>query len=296
MPQKIVTVFGATGKQGGGAVRYLLKDGSFSVRAVTRNPESDSAKALAALGAEVVKADLTDRDSVFKVVKGSYGIFGVTDFWTANGTEEIQGKILVDAAKDAGVRHFVWSTMDHSDLKLPHCETKANVNDYLIESGIPRTSLYTAWFWENIGSLFFPLKRDSKGEIVLDVPCATDGPIPAIAGEDCGVLAGVALKNPEKFIGADIYAATEVFTPRKLTSVIEDILGEKVTVSEMTMEEFEKSKETTWSEMWLTYKWLNLNYQTRDVPGTLALLPEVKAARDILMQRGGKAALLAQVN
>jgi len=296
MAQKVVTVFCATGKQGGGAVRYLLKDGYFGVRAVTRNPEGDSAKALAALGAEVVKADLTDRDSVFKAVKGSYGVVGITDYWTANGTEEIQGKNIVDASKDAGVKHFIWSTIDHSDLKLPHCETKANVNDYLIESGVPRTSLYTAWFWENIGGMGFPLKRGSDGGILLDAPCATDGPIPAIAGEDCGVLAGVALRNPEKFIGTDIHAATEVTTPRKLAALIEDIVGEKVAINEMTMEDFEKSKETAWPELWLIYKWFYLNYKMRDVPGTLALLPEAKSARDILMQKGGKAALLAQVN
>lgn len=140
MSKKIVTVFGATGRQGSGAVKYLCEDGAFHVRAVTRNPGSDAAKALAAKGAELVRADLNNKASIVKALQGAYGVVGITDYWTANGTEEIHGKNLVDAAKDAGIQHFVWSTLDHSDLKVPHWETKANINDYLIASGIPRTS------------------------------------------------------------------------------------------------------------------------------------------------------------
>jgi len=293
---KLVTVFCATGKQGGGAVRYLLQDRSFSVRAVTRNPNSDSAKALAALGAEVFKANLDDRHSVFEAVKGSYGVIGITDFWTANGTEETQGKNIVDAAKAAGVKHFVWSTLDHSELKIPHWETKANVDDYLKESGIPRTSIYTASFWENLGHPFFGLKRDSNGTLLLDVPYATDGPMPSIAGSDCGVIAGIALQNPEKYIGKDIHAAMDVTTPRKLAALMQEIVGEKVNVKEMSMEEFDKSKETAWEELWLNMKWFYLYYTLRDVPGTLAILPNAKSAKDMIIEKGGKAALLPQSN
>jgi len=294
MSKKLVTVFCATGKQGGGAVRHLLQDSSFSVRAVTRDPDSDSAKALSALGAQVVKANLNDRETVFEAVKGSYGVVGVTDFWTANGTEETQGKNIVDAAKAAGVKHFVWSTLDHSELKVPHWETKANVDDYLKESGVPRTSIYTAAFLEALGTWFFAPIRDSNGTLLLDVPYATDGAIPFIAGSDVGVLAGIVLQNPEKYIGKDIHAATSVSSVRKVAALMEEIVGEKVNVKEMSMEEFDKSKSTANTEIWLNMKWFSLYYAIRDIPGTLAILPKAKTARGIIEEKGGKAALLPQ--
>lgn len=106
--KKIITVFGTTGRQGGGAVRYLLEDGTFRVRAVTRYPESNVAKTLAELGAEIVKANLNDSASLVQAMTGAHGIFGVSDYYQPDvgPREEVQGKALVDAAKQIGIQHF----------------------------------------------------------------------------------------------------------------------------------------------------------------------------------------------
>ncbi|KAJ7583801.1 hypothetical protein C8J56DRAFT_863275, partial [Mycena floridula] len=292
--KKLITVFCATGKQGRGAINLLTQDGTYAVRAVTRNPESDLAKAIAAKGVEVVNANLNDRDSVFAAVKGSYGVIGITDFWTADGNEEQQGINIVDAAKAADVKHMALSTLPHSELKITHAETKANVDDYMKASGIPRTSICTAWFWENIGSPFFGLTRDSKGALLLDVLNATDGPMPCIAGEDCGAICAVALLNPEKYIGKDVQAVTSVTTPREIAKVIEQVVGEKINIKEVSMKDFEESKATAWTELWLNYKWFYLNFEDfkTAIPATFVALPQAKGLKEILLQNGGKAAIL----
>ncbi|KAJ7574596.1 hypothetical protein C8J56DRAFT_1125127 [Mycena floridula] len=289
--KKIITVFCATGRQGGGAIDLLIRDGTYAVRAVTRNPGSAAAQALAGKGVEVVKADLNDRDSVFAAVKGSYGVIGITDAWTAERKEEQHGYNIVDAAKAANVKHMALSTLPHSELKIGHAETKANINDYLKASGIPRTSVSTAWFVENVGTPFrFGLQRDSKGELLLDVLNATDGPMPTIAGEDCGAICAIALLNPEKYI--DIQAVTSVTTPREIVKVMEEIIGEKISIKEVSMEDFDRSKATAWPDRWLNYKWFYVNDFKPYVSGTLAMFPQAKGLRDIIMQNGGKDALL----
>ncbi|WP_272949181.1 NmrA family NAD(P)-binding protein [Kribbella pittospori] len=123
--QKLIAVVGATGAQGGGLARAILADpsGEFGVRALTRNPESAKAKELAAAGAEVVAADLDDEASVRAAFEGVYGAFVVTNYWVDRTPEEEaartraemelqQADIAATAAKDAGVAHVIWSTLE----------------------------------------------------------------------------------------------------------------------------------------------------------------------------------------
>lgn len=131
-------------------------------------------------------------------------------------------------------------------------------------------SLYTSWFYENWGSYQF-LKRDDDGVLIYDPTVPSDVPFVCVSGKDCGVLAGVALKNPEKYIGwcqsislgpcsepypkgKDINAATALLSPRQMVPVLEEIVGEKVRLKEMTMEEFDNAKDTMWPEAWLGFK------------------------------------------
>jgi len=212
-------VVGATGKQGGGAVDALLKDGTFAVRAITRDASSDKAKAIAQRGAEVVAADLNDTDSLIKAFTGAYGVFGVTDFWTAQGKETEHGKHLVDAAKATGVQHFVWSTLDGGH-GVPHFDTKAAVDDYLKEKAVPHTLLFTGYFLENLGYLFFQKNAEGPG-LAIQGLYATDGAFPVIAGRDVGKFALIAFKSPKKYIGGKILAAVDVISPRGVAAIVE---------------------------------------------------------------------------
>src|SRR3984893_17901405 len=123
--KKIIAVVGATGAQGGGLVRAILADpnGPYAARAITRKANSDAAKALAKLGAEVVEADLNDEASMLRAFNNAYGVFLVTNFWAERTAEEdeaqtraemelAQAGIGARAAKAAGVEHVIWSTLE----------------------------------------------------------------------------------------------------------------------------------------------------------------------------------------
>ena len=117
MSKTIVAVMGATGTQGSGVVNELLARGQFGVRVLTRNPNSEKAKALEAQGCEVVQGDLTKPETLEPAFKGAHGAFLVTNFWdpATSASETAQGTLAVKAAKAAGVQHLVWST-------LPNCK------------------------------------------------------------------------------------------------------------------------------------------------------------------------------
>src|SRR5204863_10208496 len=128
--EKVVLITGATGKQGGATIRHLAKQGGFKLRAMTRKPDSDAGKALAALGAELVAGDLNDAASLERAVAGAWGVFSVQNTWEAGvEQEEEQGKRLAKVARDKGVQHFVYTSVGSADRKtgIPHFENKFRV-------------------------------------------------------------------------------------------------------------------------------------------------------------------------
>jgi hypothetical protein len=155
--KKIIVVFGATGAQGGGLARAILNDknSEFAVRAVTRDPNSDKAKALAAMGAEVVEADLAHPDKVLKAMEGAYGAFCVTFFWAHFSPEQeaAEAKCMADAAKAAGLKHVTglpWKTPGYMspctttgclrckrNIRFPISTARANRTDFLLKPKYP---------------------------------------------------------------------------------------------------------------------------------------------------------------
>lgn len=113
---RLITVFGATGMQGGGVVKALLAGGKFKVRGITRSLESKKAKELASQGVEMVQGSFDEPESLNKAISGSYGVFLVTNFWDGmDGARETkQGKYAVDACLKGGVKHLVYSGLESS--------------------------------------------------------------------------------------------------------------------------------------------------------------------------------------
>ncbi|KAJ7187414.1 NAD(P)-binding protein [Mycena filopes] len=157
-----IAVFGATGSA---VLEAVLADGRYTPRAVSRNLNSAASKALIARGVEVVAADLSDKDSLVKAIRGSEAVFGITNFfdpevWPADpqGKGEIaQGKNLVDAAKELGVKFFIWSSLPSFTAlsngrytHVYHVDNKAAILQYLKASGVPHAVLMGAWFGENL--------------------------------------------------------------------------------------------------------------------------------------------------
>jgi uncharacterized protein YbjT (DUF2867 family) len=166
--KKTIVVFGATGAQGGGLVRAILNDpnSEFTVRAVTRDANSDKAKELVRLGAEVVTADVNDVASIKRALTGAYGAFCVTFFWDHFSPEKEteQAQAMAQAAKEAGLQHVIWSTLEdtrnwvpltdgsmptlNEKYKVPHFDGKGQSDKYFTEAGVPTTFLLASYYWE----------------------------------------------------------------------------------------------------------------------------------------------------
>ncbi|KAL2681185.1 hypothetical protein Neosp_008792 [[Neocosmospora] mangrovei] len=226
--KKIITVFGATGQQGGSVVANFLNDaklsGEWAVRAVTRDVNKESAKKLAALGAEVVQADLSDRQTLDKAVSGAEAVFAVTNYWESMDAElEVrQGKSIVDAAKAAGIKLFIWSSLyDVKKLtngKLPHVyhfDGKAAVEEYIRSVDIPAAFFMPGFYMSNLPGQW--LRADPPENIwTLALPMPDSAPIPVFDIADTGKVVKSIVLQKDKVLGKRVLAAYKYMTPKEL--------------------------------------------------------------------------------
>ncbi|KAF8156198.1 hypothetical protein K438DRAFT_1986962 [Mycena galopus ATCC 62051] len=218
---RVVSVFGATGLQGGGVVDALLKDGTFVPRAISRDPDSEASKNLKARGVEVVKGDPVDKASLVSALRGSEAVFAVTNpvFFLPNMEgkgEVVQGKNIIDAAKEAGVKFLIWTSLPNMTKlsggkykNCPHYDEKAVVQEYLQSSGLAHASLLLPAFLENFWK-HGTLKKTEDGKFTVGVPNynATDLQTFAWISRDCSAATLVLLKNytdPAKQINGKAY-------------------------------------------------------------------------------------------
>lgn len=218
--KRIIAVVGATGAQGGGLARAILADqgGPFALRAITRNPGSDKAKALAQAGAEVVAADTDDPSSLPAAFRGAECAYCVTNYWEHfDANREIaQAKALASSIKAAGVKHAIWSTLEdtrkwipledqrmptlHGQYKVPHFDTKGQSDQYFVESGVPTTLMLTSFYWDNLISLGMGPKKGADGKYTFVLPMG-DRKLPGIAVEDIGRCAYGIFKRGAELAG-----------------------------------------------------------------------------------------------
>ncbi|KZP31088.1 NAD(P)-binding protein [Athelia psychrophila] len=276
---KVIVVFGATGAQGGSVAKYLLQDGKAKVRAITRKADSEAAKALAKAGAEIVVANQDDPASLDSAFAGAHGVYGVTNFWEhyfgefaavsdevakaqkSQDRETVQGKNIVDAAKRAGIKHFVWSTLWHTDVpedKTPHFEGKHDIDNYAKAQGVPLTSLYTAFYFENLANVGM-LGKNADGTFTVQVAFPEDLKLPSYSVGETGGWVTEAFKNPSKWIGKDIHALGESISVKEFASTLAAISGKQVGYNKVSKEEFlaedgVKKNPHVGLEMWLNLK------------------------------------------
>jgi uncharacterized protein YbjT (DUF2867 family) len=255
--KKIIAVVGATGAQGSGLVRAILNDkqGGFTARALTRKIESDKAKALAKAGAEVVAADLDNEDSLKKAFAGAYGVFVVTNFWEHFSAEKevAQARNAAKAAKAAGVKHVIWSTLEDTrqwvplsdnrmptlqgKYKVPHFDGKGEADKVFSQAGVPTTWLLTSFYWDNM--VFFGMgpKKGPDGKLAIALP-TDDKKLPAIAAEDIGKCAYAIFKRGQEFIGKKIGISGEQLTGAQLAVGLTKALGREVVYNAVTPEAY----------------------------------------------------------
>ncbi|HEY1020655.1 MAG TPA: NmrA/HSCARG family protein [Flavisolibacter sp.] len=255
--KKIITVFGATGAQGGGLAHAILQDpnSEFSVRAVTRDIQSDKAKALAALGAEVVAGDIDDKQNVVNAMQGAYGAFCVTFFWAHFSPEkEIEeAKRFAEAASETGVQHVIWSTLEdtrkwvpleddrmptlHGKYKVPHFDAKGESNHFFTDLGVPTTFLLASFYWDNFIYFGSGPKKGPDGNYYLTFPL-DDKKMAGIAAEDIGKCAYGIFKRGQEMIGQTIGIAGEHLTGDEMAQKMSKALGREIKYNNVTPETF----------------------------------------------------------
>jgi len=245
--RKIIAVVGATGAQGGGVCRAILQDvgGGYRVRALTRNAGSDKAKDLQKLGADVVEVDIDDVESLKRAFHGAHGAFCVTFFWDHFSPEKEleEAKNMADAAKHAGVRHVIWSTLEDTrkwvplgdrrmptlmgKYKVPHFDAKGEANRLFSERGVPTTFLLTSFYWENLIYFGMGPKRGEDGKLYITLPMG-DKKLPGIASGDIGKCAYAIFRRYREFLGKTVGIAGDHLTGAGMAAMLAKALGEEV--------------------------------------------------------------------
>lgn len=255
--KKTIVVFGATGAQGGGLARAILNDknSEFTVRAVTRNPDSDKARQLSALGAEVVAADIDKKNDIIRALEGAYGAFFVTFFWDHFSPEKEyeQARTMAEAAASTGLKHAVWSTLEDTrnwipldddrmptlqgKYKVPHFDAKGEANQCFIESGVPTTFLIASFYWENMIYFGMGPQKDPDDNFTITFPMG-DKKLAGIAAEDIGKCAYGVFKRGMELSGKTIGVAGDHLSGFEMAKSLSKSLDIKVTYNEVTPEQY----------------------------------------------------------
>lgn len=253
--KKIIAIVGATGAQGGGLVRAILNDQSsaFAARAITRDANSDKAKELATLGAEVVEADVNDLESLKKAFHGAYGAYCVTFFWEHFSPEKevAQAKNMAEAAKHVDLEHVIWSTLEDTrkwvplndgrmptlmgNYKVPHLDAKGEANQLFTDLGVPTTFLLTSFYWDNLISFGMGPKRGPDGKLAITLPM-NDKKLPGIASEDIGRCAYGIFKKGREYIGKTVGIAGGHLTGEEMAAALSKALGQEVRYNDVPPE------------------------------------------------------------
>jgi len=245
--KKIIAVVGATGAQGGGLARAILSDpgGEFAVRALTRDPTTPAARELAGLGAEVVRADVDDPASLRSAFRGAHGAFCVTFFWAHLSPERelTEARAMAEAARETGVRHAIWSTLEDTrkwvplsdprmptlqgKYKVPHLDAKGEADAFFAAAGVPTTYLLTSFYWDNFIHFGMGPKRGPDGQLALTLPMG-NAKLPGIAAEDIGRCAYGVFRKGADLVGKRVGIAGEHLTGAEMAAAMSRALAQPV--------------------------------------------------------------------
>lgn len=237
MAKKIITVFGATGNQGGSVARTFLQDpklkADWTVRAVTRDTTKPAAQKLAAQGAQVVSGDLDSSPTLIAAMTGATAVFGVTNYWEHldKARETTQGKNLVDAAKATNVSHLIWSSLPNVTklskgtlTHVYHFDSKAEVEEYARASGVPSTFFHAGFYMSNVPSMM--MRPGADGAWTFAMPIPEEAPVPVYDTEDTGKYIKAAILNREAALGKQILGATEYMTLGEMVDAFKKVFPE----------------------------------------------------------------------
>ncbi|XP_078519194.1 nmrA-like family domain-containing protein 1 isoform X1 [Lissotriton helveticus] len=283
MSKRIIVVFGATGSQGGPVARALISDGTFAVRAVTRDPNKSASQELKTLGADLFKGDLDHIETLKPALTGAYGAFVVTSSYWENGSKEkevAQGKALADLSKDTKLKHVVFTGLENvkklteGKLEVLHFDGKGEVEEYFRDINVPMTSIRMPSFFDNFLNYFRPQKAPDGDGYLLALPMG-DFPMDGLAVDDLGPVVVSVLKAPEQFIGRDIGLSSEKLTTEQYAAIMTKSTGKKIKDAKMTPEAYEKLGFPGAVDLANMFRFYKMK-PNRDIQLTLQLNPKVK--------------------
>jgi uncharacterized protein YbjT (DUF2867 family) len=286
MSTKKIFVSGATGQQGGAVTRHMLKKPGFAVRALTRDTSKAPARALAQAGAELIQGDLDDPSSYKRALEGAYGVFSVQNGMEAGFEGEIrQGKALADAAKAAGVQHFVYSSVVSADRNtgIPHFESKWEIEQHIRKLEIPFTVLRPAFFMQN----WHNYMREPILHGTLPLPLSPQTPLQQISIEDIGAFAATAFQSPAKWLGKTVELAGEELTMMRVAELLARVAGQRVSYVQVPWDQF---RQNAGKEMTRMYKWFeDVGYHV-DIAALRRELPSLSTLEQVLRRQDWSAA------
>jgi uncharacterized protein YbjT (DUF2867 family) len=261
---EVVLVSGATGNQGGNIARELL-DAGWRVRAMTRKPESDAARALSEKGAEVVQADLDDEASLHRALKGAWGAVAVQNTWEAGvEREEEQGKRFARVAKDAGIQHLLYQSVGsaHRHTGIPHFDNKWRIEQTIRELGFPSwTVLRPVFFMENLLSPWFKPYID-QGSLAFGMKPETR--LQMIAVRDIGKYGRAAFERYEELNGRGIDLAGDELTGPEAAAILSEVSGRDIAFHQVPIDQVRAASE----EYAIMLEWFDAVGYDADIEGT----------------------------
>ena len=270
---RTIVVAGATGLQGGAVARRLLEDG-WRVRGLTRNPASRQARALRALGVQVVRGDMAEAASLRPAFEGAYGVYSVQNPFIGGPEQEIrQGKNIADVAKAVGVEHLVYGSAGTGEkgTAVPSWETKLQIEAHMKALELPLTILRPTAFMELMThKKFFPPVAAWQ---VMAKLMGSSRPLPWLCTEDLGVIGARAFADPRSFVGRDLTLASDVRSLDECRSLYREVFGRNPRRFPMPVWLFKRfgfvGKDLTTMWRWLRTGHVDLNTST-----TRAIHPE----------------------
>jgi uncharacterized protein YbjT (DUF2867 family) len=278
---RIIMVTGATGLQGGAVSRRLLSEG-WRVRALTRNPQSEAARALADLGAEVVQGDMEDLASLAPLFEGAYGVYSVQNPMPGGVEGEIrQGKNVAEAAARAGASHLIHGSTGTGvpGTGIPSWESKLVIEDHMKSLGLPLTILRPRAFMELMtGKQFFPAVSTWQ---VMPALMGSDTKVGWLNVEDLGFIAARAFADPGRFIGQDLHLASDVRSIAECRAIYREVLGKNPPRFPMPVWLFERFG-FIGQDLGKMWRWLRAGRINWETETTLAIHPQALSVRDWL--------------
>ncbi|MBD6620821.1 NmrA/HSCARG family protein [Komarekiella sp. 'clone 1'] len=255
--ERLILVTGATGNQGGAIARHLLQHGKFKVRTMVRDPNKPAAQGLQQAGAELVQGDFNDRASLDRALQDVYGVFSIQNFRDGVDTEIRQGSAITDAAKAAGIEHFVYSSVGSAgrNTGIPHFDSKFQVEEYIRAIELPYTILRPVFFFYNYNGM-----RPIIEQGTLLQPLSPETKLQQLSEEDYGAMVAEVFDRPADFMHREIEVASVEMTMPEIAAAFSRVLDKSVNYQQIPFEAFEQQ---AGEEVTIMFRWFeNVGYAT----------------------------------